>query len=152
MLKFYLIILFLIFSTNYNHAAREGTGYNRGYNKKNLVIVNDLLDNKNYKKSIELIKYEIKKDKFNADLYNYLGYAYRKSGNLEAAIRNYKKALRLDPDHVEAHNYIGIAYIQLGNISKANDHLKIIEKLCEANCKEYRSLENKLNKILKNEN
>ena len=46
---------------------------------------------KNYKKSIELIKLEIKKDKLNADLYNYLGYALRKSGNLEASIKNYKE-------------------------------------------------------------
>ena len=60
MLRFLLSILFLIFLINNNYAAREGTGYNRG-TKKNISIINDLLDNKNYKKSIELIKLEIKK-------------------------------------------------------------------------------------------
>ena len=151
MLRFLLSILLIFFLINFNHAAREGTGYNRGFKNKNLAIINDLLDSKNYKKSITLIKLEIKKDKSNADLYNYLGYAYRKSGNLALAIKNYKEALRLNPNHSEAHNYIGIAYITEGRIEKAIYHLKILEELCKAKCSEYKSLEAKLNKILKNE-
>jgi tetratricopeptide (TPR) repeat protein len=152
MLRLLLSILFIIFFISNNYAAREGTGYNRGSNNKNIGIINDLLDNKNYKKSIELIKLEIQKDKSNADLYNYLGYAYRKSGNFALSIQNYKEALRLNPNHSEAHNYIGIAYIKVGKIEKAIFHLKILEKLCEAKCEEYKSLEAKLNNILKNEN
>ena len=151
MLRFLLSILFSFFLINNNYAAREGTGYNRGSNNKYISTINDLLDNQNYKKSIELIKLEIKKDKSNADLYNYLGYAYRKSGNLALAIKNYKVALRLNPNHFEAHNYIGIAYITEGRIEKAIYHLKILEELCKAKCSEYKSLEAKLNKILKNE-
>ena len=152
MLRFLLSILLIFFLINFNHAAREGTGYNRGFKNKNLVIINDLLDSKNYKKSITLIKLEIKKDKSNADLYNYLGYAYRKSGNLELSIQSYKEALRLNPNHLEAHNYIGVAYITGGKIDKAKHHLKILKELCGSKCKEYKSLEAKLNNTLNNEN
>ena len=35
-------------------------------------------------------------------------------------------------------------------IDKAKKHLKILEELCEAKCKEYKSLEAQLNKVLKN--
>jgi len=151
MLKFFLPIVFLFLLINDNYAAREDTGYNRGINNKNISIINKLLDNQEYLKSIELITKEIKKDKLNADLYNYLGYAYRKNGNLVLSIKNYKEALNLNPNHSQAHNYIGIAYLKIGQIYKAKKHLKILEGLCEAKCKEYKSLEAQLNKILKNE-
>ena len=110
MIIFFLSSLFLFFSINISNAARENTGYNRGIINKNISIINELLDKK-YKQSIELLKKEIKKDKLNADLYNYLGYAYRKYGDLKSSIVNYKKALKLNPSHTEAHNYIGIAYL-----------------------------------------
>ena len=119
MLRFVLYILFLGFINN-NYAAREGTGYSRGLINKNISNINDLLNKKNYKKSISLIKKEINKDKSNADLYNYLGYAYRKNGNYLLAIKNYKEALNLNPNHSQAHNYIGLAYIKIGNLEKAN--------------------------------
>ena len=54
MLRFLLSILFSIFLINKNYAAREGTGYNRGLNNKNISTINDLLDNQNYKKSIKV--------------------------------------------------------------------------------------------------
>ena len=142
MLRFLLLILFIIFINN-NYAAREGTGYNRGLKNKNIAIINDLLDNKNYKKSIELIELEMQKNKSNADLYNYLGYAYRKIGNFALSIQNYKEALRLNPNHSEAHNYIGIAYIKVGKIEKAIFHLKILEKLCAAKCRRVQKLRSK---------
>ena len=63
MLRFLLSILFIIFFFNNNYAAREGTGYNRGSTNKNIAIINDLIDNKNYKKSIDLIKLEIQNKK-----------------------------------------------------------------------------------------
>ena len=81
-------------------------------------------------------------------MYNYLGYAYRKNGNLELSILSYKEALRLNPKHTEAHNYIGIAYLKSGNIDKAKFHLEKLKALCEAECKEYKSLKKQLNETL----
>jgi len=44
-------------------------------------------------------------DTRSADIQSYLGFAYRKSGQLEPAFRNYKKALALNPRHRSAHEY-----------------------------------------------
>jgi len=41
------------------------------------------------------------RDPNNADAQNYLGYAWRKSGNLDLAFKHYNEALRLDPKHRE---------------------------------------------------
>ena len=91
MSRFFLSILFLFSVINFSNATKENTGYNRGLINKNITVINELLDKKNYKQSIELLKKEIKKDKLNPDLYNYLGYAYRKNGDLEPAILSYKR-------------------------------------------------------------
>ena len=72
-------------------------------------------------------------------MYNYLGYAYRKNGNLEPAILSYKEALRLDPKHTEAHNYIGIAYLKVGNIDKAKFHLENLRNYVRHNAKNIRA-------------
>src|SRR2546425_1110825 len=39
----------------------------------------------------------------NADIQNYLGYANRNAGNLDAAFRHYQRALELNPKHRGAH-------------------------------------------------
>ena len=152
MFRLILLIFYLSILVNISNAAREKTGYNRGLSNKNISIINELLDKKKYKKSIELLKKEIKKDKLNADLYNYLGYAYRKYGDFKSSIVNYKEALKLNPRHTEAHNYIGIAYLRTGNIENAKLHLKKLKDLCEAKCEEYKSLEMLISETLDDEN
>ena len=76
----------------------------------------------------------------NADVQNYLGYAWRKSGNLELAFKHYDEALRLDPGHKGAHEYIGEAYLMVNNLQKAEEHLARLDKLCFFSCEEYRDL------------
>ena len=152
MSRFSLSIIFIFFFINFSKAARENTGYNRGIINKNITVIIELLDKGKYKQSIELLKKEIKNDKSNPDLYNYLGYAYRKNGNIETSILNYKEALRLNPKHAEAHNYIGIAYLKVGNIDKAKFHLEKLKEICESKCKEYKSLKNLFNEALNNDN
>ena len=75
-----------------------------------------------------------------ADAHNWLGYAYRKSGNLDAAFLNYDKALAIDPKHRGAHEYMGEAYLMTGNIAQAEEHLKALDKLCFTPCTEYTTL------------
>jgi Flp pilus assembly protein TadD len=77
----------------------------------------------------------------NADIQNYLGYASRKSGNLEAAFRHYNEALRLDPRHRGAHEYIGEAFLMANNPGKAEEHLAVLQQLCGVSCEEYRDLQ-----------
>jgi Flp pilus assembly protein TadD len=80
------------------------------------------------------------KDPQNADAQNFLGFAYRKSGNLDLAFKHYNEALRLDPGHRGAHEYIGEAYLMQGNLAKAKEHLARLDRLCFFGCEEYDDL------------
>ena len=75
-----------------------------------------------------------------ADAENWLGYSYRKSGNLDAAFAHYDKALALDPKHRGVHEYVGEAYLMAGNLAKAEEHLKVLDQLCWLPCEEYSDL------------
>jgi tetratricopeptide (TPR) repeat protein len=75
-----------------------------------------------------------------ADAQNWLGYAYRKSGNLDAAFLHYDRALAIDPKHRGAHEYMGEAYLMMGNLAQAEEHLKALDQLCFTPCTEYSRL------------
>jgi tetratricopeptide (TPR) repeat protein len=75
-----------------------------------------------------------------ADAQNWLGFAYRKTGNLDAAFLHYDKALAIDPRHRGAHEYMGEAYLLTGNIAQAEEHLKALDRLCFTPCTEYATL------------
>ncbi len=75
-----------------------------------------------------------------ADAQNWLGYAYRKSGDLDSAFLHYDKALAINPRHRGAHEYMGEAYLMTGNLAKAEEHLKALDELCLMPCTEYSQL------------
>ena len=76
-----------------------------------------------------------------ADLQNWLGYAYRQKGNYPAAFDSYRAALHLDPKHRGANEYIGEAYLLTGNKAKAREHLAALERICGKKCAEYQDLQ-----------
>ena len=76
----------------------------------------------------------------NADVQNHLGYAWRKSGNLDLAFKHYNDALRLDPKHKGAHEYIGEAYLMVNKLAKAEEHLAALQNICLLPCEEYEDL------------
>ena len=80
------------------------------------------------------------RDPQNASAQNWLGYANRKSGNLDEAFKHYSEALRLDPKHRGAHEYIGEAYLMKGEVAKAKEHLAALDRLCFFGCEEYSDL------------
>ena len=82
------------------------------------------------------------KHRNSADVFNLLGYAYRKQRNLERAFAAYHRALELDPSHRGTHAYIGEAYLMAGNLVQAVEHLAILERLCRApsHCEAYHDL------------
>ena len=75
-----------------------------------------------------------------ADGWNWLGYAYRKSGQLPLAFARYERALALDPGHRGAHEYIGEAYLMDKRPEMAERHLKRLEELCRGGCEELDDL------------
>jgi len=77
----------------------------------------------------------------NADLQNYLGFSYRKLGQLEPAFKHYHRALALNPRHRGAHEYIGEAYLMAGDLANARKHLEELRKICLLPCEELADLE-----------
>jgi Flp pilus assembly protein TadD len=94
----------------------------------------------NWKGAIDAFGKVAARDPRNADAQNWLGYAYRKSGNLDQAFKHYDQALKLEPRHRGAHEYIGEAYLMKGDLAKAKEHLATLDRLCMFGCEEYTDL------------
>jgi len=80
------------------------------------------------------------RDTRNPDIQNYLGYAYRHTGQLDLAFRHYQRALQLDPRHRGAHEYVGEAYLIANNLPKAEEHLAALQRICLIPCEQYEDL------------
>jgi hypothetical protein len=76
------------------------------------------------------------RDTRNADIQNYLGYAYRRLRQLEPAFRHYRLALGINPRHRSAHEHLGEASLLIGNLSQAEEHLAALEQICLIPCEE----------------
>jgi tetratricopeptide (TPR) repeat protein len=80
------------------------------------------------------------RDPGNADIQNYIGYAYRRLRQLGPAIGHYQRALALNPRHRSAREHLGEAYLVLGEPAKAEQLLAELENLCLIPCGEYDDL------------
>jgi tetratricopeptide (TPR) repeat protein len=80
------------------------------------------------------------RDPLNADIQNYIGYAYRRLHQLGPAVGHYQQALTLNPRHRGAHEHLGEAYLALGEPAKAEQLLVALENLCLIPCEEYDDL------------
>jgi tetratricopeptide (TPR) repeat protein len=94
----------------------------------------------NYKAALESFNRALAKEPDSADIQNYLGYSWRKSGNLDMAFKHYNEALKIDPKHKAAHEYIGEAYLMANDLPKAEEHLAQLDRICFFSCEEYREL------------
>ncbi len=98
-------------------------------------------DRKNWGEAVKRFSRAALRDPDNADLQNYLGFSYRKLGQLELAFKHYHRALALNPRHRGAHEYIGEAYLMAGNMAGAQKHLEALRKICLLPCEELTDLE-----------
>lgn len=98
------------------------------------------IEAKDWDTAIKSLSSAALRDTRNADIENYLGFAYRNSGNFDAAFRHYEKALALSPRHRGAHEYIGETYLKVGNLAKAEEHLSKLREICLIPCEEYEDL------------
>src|SRR5437899_3174959 len=99
-----------------------------------------LVEAKRYQEAMPLLQQAAARDPKNADAYNLMGYATRKSGDANASLQYYNQALAIDPKHLGAHEYVGEAYLQLGRLPEAEQHLARLDSLCTFGCTEYRML------------
>jgi Flp pilus assembly protein TadD len=98
------------------------------------------LEARDWGAAIRLLSAVALRDTRNADIQNYLGYAYRNTGRLELAFKHYQRALQLNPRHRGAHEYIGEAYLIANDLANAEKHLAALETICLIPCGEYDDL------------
>jgi Flp pilus assembly protein TadD len=102
------------------------------------------IEMKDWNAAIKSLSSAALRDTRNADLQNYLGYAYRNSGQMELAFKHYGRALQFNPRHRGAHEYLGEAYLLVNNLAKAEEHLAALQKICLIPCEEYEDLKKKV--------
>ncbi len=107
------------------------------------------IESKDWSGAIRLLSSAALRDTRNADIQNYLGYAYRNSGELALSFKHYSRALQLNPRHRGAHEYLGEAYLMIGNLAKAEEHLAALKTICLIPCAEYGDLEKRVEEYRK---
>jgi len=90
--------------------------------------------------AIAVLKSAALRDPRNADIQNYIGYAYRRLRQIGPAIGHYQQALMLNPRHRSAHEHLGEASLVLGDRATAEQHLTHLEDICLIGCEEYDDL------------
>ena len=99
-----------------------------------------MIEAKDYRGALPLLQQVVAKDAKNADAYNLMGFATRKSGDPNGSLQYYQQALALDSRHLGAHEYIGEAYLMLDRPKEADQHLARLDSLCIFGCSEYKML------------
>ncbi|MEY8876120.1 MAG: tetratricopeptide repeat protein [Leptothrix sp. (in: b-proteobacteria)] len=94
----------------------------------------------NWPAAIKELERAVRKDRKQAEAHTLLGFAYRKSGQVDRAFDEYKAALLWDPSSVGAHEYVGEAYLMVKQPEKAREHLARLKTLCGEGCEQYQDL------------
>jgi len=81
------------------------------------------------------------RDARNADIQNYLGYAYRRLRQFDPAMQHYQQALALNPRHRSAHEHLGEAHLAQGDLANAKVHLAALHQICLIPCDELGDLQ-----------
>lgn len=79
-----------------------------------------------------------------ADAWNWLGYAYRQTDQMERSFAAYERALKIEPGHRGALEYLGEAYLKVGRLPEAEAQLRLLDKACWLPCEEFRELQAKI--------
>ena len=155
-----LVITFLVFltlSVNLNlaysasGAGLDTTGSSLYKSGKKMIIKAKKLEKKEkiekaktlYLKALAKLEKAYDKDKKNADILNYLGFALRKTGDFEKAEKFYLEGLKIDAGHLGINEYLGELYVQTNRIDLAKERLQVLNG-CK--CEEYDELKELIEK------
>jgi tetratricopeptide (TPR) repeat protein len=114
-----------------------------GYEPSASRLINDakkLIKKEKYKRAIEKLEKAKKEEPDNADVFNYLGFAYRKIGNYHNSKVFYEEALAIQPDHKLALEYQGELFLALHDPNSAQSNLIKLTALCPQGCDELQDL------------
>jgi tetratricopeptide (TPR) repeat protein len=95
----------------------------------------------NWNAAITSLELAALRDPRNADIQNYIGYAYRRLRELGPAMQHYQQALSFNRRHRSAHEHLGELYLVLGDATKAEEHLAMLDDICLIPCEEYGDLQ-----------
>jgi predicted Zn-dependent protease len=104
---------------------------------------------KDWPQVVESMGAYVKRKPDDADGWNQLGHAYRQSGRMDPALDAYGKALAINPNHRGVREYLGEAYLQMGDLGRAEQELKVLDRLCLFSCEEYRDLKRSIGEYKK---
>ena len=151
LIKIFIIIFLSHLFVVSSFAAGGGGDESKQMNvKSNYYYKAVKLINKNsYQAAIDNLLKAEKANKKDSDIYNYLGFSYRKIGNLEKASQYYNRALEISPKHKGALEYQGEMFLTQGNLEKAEANLKKLKKICYLGCKEEKMLKESIMKYNK---
>ena len=144
-----LLILLLLFSFNVSGAGTESSNSDSTTTPDQINSLYELAEkhiyNKKYDKSLKLLKKLTKREDLGtrrADIYNLLGFSYRKLENpeLDKSFAAYMMALEIDPEHAGAHEYLGELYLMRDQKNQAMRMLSKLENLVGKNAEEYKDL------------
>ena len=123
------ILLSFIVSTSFSASTDSGDETNYGKDYKSAV---KLINKKKYENAIEKLMDLIdvsSSDFTKADVYNEIGFAFRKSDDLDNASKYYIMALSENPNHLGALEYQGEMFVDLGQKDNALTNLKKLKEL-----------------------
>jgi len=86
--------------------------------------------------AIAALKLAALRDPRNADIQNYIGYAYRRLRQLGLAMQHYQQALVINRRHRSAHEHLGELYLVLGESAAAEQQLATLQEICLIPCSE----------------
>ncbi len=112
----------------------------------------EFIAKKEFDKAVPILKEVVAANPKNADAFNYLGYSYRKLGNMDDSLKNYQMALSIDPNHKGANEYLGELYLQKGDLPKAEERLQVLDKACPSDCIERKTLKEQIDNFKMNGN
>ena len=140
-LKLFMLTTFLIVSSNNVFSAGSSSDSNNTKTKSLAYLsAEKFINKKQFSDAILKLNDALASDSKNADIYNYLGFSYRKIGKMEQAAIYYNKALEINPKHKGALEYQGEMYLTLNQIGKAEENLKKLDKICFLGCSEFDKL------------
>lgn len=108
--------------------------------RPDLAAVRAKIDAKDYAAAIALLT-PMSGQYQDPDVFNLLGFSFRKSGDLKQAATYYGKALDFDPSFKPAIEYQGELFLQMNDLAKAKANLAKLATLCPSGCEEKDDLE-----------
>ena len=143
---FYTIIIAFLINTAFSAGSATDKKTNYGKDYKSAI---KLIKKSKYDDAIDKLMALVDVDTTDftkADVFNEIGFAYRKSQDFDNASKYYDKALKLDPNHLGALEYQGEMYVDLGQKENAMANLEKLRNLVGEKDSYFKELNNYISK------